>query len=271
MAIIQCPYCGNKISSYAMTCPHCNQFLKDQSSADINNNTPIQSSQIDEKNESANNPFTPKNQPEKKRSSGCLYIFIGLIIGIFCFAFAIVGIKFYNEQQQAKREQIRLELAQRILEDEKANKARLLQMQMDSALWKKTFNAKTLEATEEYINMYPEGIFINEAYMLQEELNRRNVSPQEAKIISNIVNAKIEEYQQLKVKNKENDVLGLHFSIDEELNIKKKYVNRDSFHYVVTAILKETINRTDPKKPHSNSIKIELILNAEKKILKSNL
>jgi hypothetical protein len=90
-------------------------------------------------------------------------------------------------------------------------------------------------------------------------------------MISNIVNAKIEEYQQLKVKNKENDVLGLHFSIDEELNIKKKYVNRDSFHYVVTAILKETINRTDPKKPHSNSIKIELILNAEKKILKSNL
>ena len=269
MAIIQCPYCGKRISSYAMTCPHCNEILKEQSKSD--NNTPTPSHQVREDIETESNPSPQKKQEDKKRGSGCLYIFLGLLIGVVCFASAIVGIKFYNEQKEAEREKIRQELAQRIIEDEKANKARLLQMQMDSAMWKKTFKAKTLEATEEYINMYPEGIFINEAYMLQEELKRRNVSSQEAKIISNIVNAKIEEYQQSKVKNMEKDVLGLHFSMDKELNIKKKYINRDSFHYVVTTILNETITRTDPKKPHSNSTPIEVILNADKKILKSNI
>ena len=94
-------------------------------------------------------------------------------VGIYC------AINKYHERQLGEAKAIREELARRIAEDQKANAYRLQQVQMDSTLWAKTFKAKTISATEEYITTYPEGIFINEAYMLLEELKRRKVTDRE--------------------------------------------------------------------------------------------
>ena len=163
------------------------------------------------------------------------------------------------------------ELARRIAEDQKANSYRLQQAQMDSTLWAKTLKEKNIATTEEYINTYPEGIFVNEAYMLLDELKRRQITDREQSRIRNIVEGKLAEEKKRLLKNKEKDVLGLHLEIKDELSVTKRYINRDSFVYVVRGTILSTINRTNPNKPNQENSKLEILMDSNRKIIESSI
>lgn len=282
MAIIKCPDCSSTISSQVYTCPNCGRRIKgyvrqcpkceEWVSADnpvcplcenVVDNSAIAKEIKDDKDLS----FTSHRQPRKRKSGkGCLIAFFFLLMLLLAVAISYVFQR-YQEHRLAEKKTIQEELTRRIAEGAKANEAQLLLMQADSNLWAKTFKKKSIEATEKYIDTYPEGIFINEAYMLLDELKRRKVTDIEHNRIRNIVEGALAEERKRKLKNKENDVLGLHLQIEDNLSVTKKYLNRDSFHYVVKAKVLTTISRTDPKKDNKEHSRLEIILDSNCKII----
>lgn len=303
MALIKCPECGQKVSSLSITCPNCSTRIKGnikqcphcgewtqtskeacvecgkeiskQSTSDVS---------VSEKNNVTENIQTQQEQPTKtnntndtkiskkpKKKNGCIIALVCFSILMICIGAAGFGLYKYLEIQKAEKKAIQEELIKRIEENKKANAERLLLMQQDSTFWQKTFKAKTIEETEAYINAYPEGIFINEAYMLLEELKRRKVSSSEESLIRVAVEKELEDYRKRRMRKKESDVLGIHPQISDKLNITKKYINRDSFKYVVRGNVTVTINRTNPKKPHNQDIKMVLTMDSDRNIIESNL
>lgn len=294
MALIKCPVCGQKVSSLSITCPNCSTRIKgniqqcpnceewvlvgkgeceacgsaiENSVNDEEQSTTHENREQQEQTEH----FKTKEPKQPKKKNGCIITLVCMLIIASCLAAAAYAFHRYNEKEKAEKEAIRQELLKRIAEDKKANEERFLLMQQDSSYWEKTLKAKTIEAAEAYISAYPEGIFINEAYMLLEELNRRKVSPSEEVLIRNVVEKKLEEYRKKSLRKKEADVLGIHPQIANKLKITKKYINRDSFQYVVRGDIAVTINRTNPKKPNKQDIKLEIIMDSKKKVLESNL
>ena len=45
------------------------------------------------------------------------------------------------------------------------------------------------------------------------------------------------------------------------------FINRDSFVYVASGKVLETINRSDPKKPNSNRLKLHFTISSDKKVV----
>lgn len=294
MALIKCPVCGQKVSSLSITCPNCSTRIKGNIQQCPNceewvlagkneceacgsaiegpvNDYTHSTTQKEKMQQEHTEHFKSKEPEQPKKRNGCIITLVCLLILAACLAAAAYAFHRYNEKEKAEKEAIRLELLKRIAEDKKANEERFLLMQQDSSYWEKTLKAKTIEAAEAYISAYPEGIFINEAYMLLEELNRRKVSPSEEVLIRNVVEKKLEEYRKKSLRKKEADVLGIHPQIANKLKITKKYINRDSFQYVVRGDIAVTINRTNPKKPNKQDIKLEIIMDSKKKVLESNL
>ncbi len=79
----------------------------------------------------------------------------------------------HHMHQQAQLDSLRHELERRIIADQRANEQMLRQAQRDSALWQQTLKAKNIETTQRYIATYPEGIFVDEAYLMLEALQKR--------------------------------------------------------------------------------------------------
>ncbi|MDE5560703.1 MAG: zinc ribbon domain-containing protein [Bacteroidaceae bacterium] len=270
MAIINCPGCGKNISSMAFTCPHCGIRLRNEircgrdtaESAAQPDNAPVLGD--------AQLPDETETKPQKKKN-GCLKSIIIMLIAAMSIGAILYAMYRYHERQAAERRALMEELAKRIMDDQKANTARLHLAQQDSILWKKVLKHKTIETTEEYIQTYPEGIFIDEAYMLLEEQNRRIISKQECHDIRSIIDSQLVEYRDKRLRTKDRDIRGMHYNIAGELDITKKYINRDSFQYVVRGTITETINRTDPTKPNNLQLELDITMDADKRILQSNL
>lgn len=287
MAIIKCPECSSRISSQAYTCPNCNKLIRGHIQQCPNCNEWVFTdtdicpgcgnafeftSTVHTPTEKTSplNIHRPQKEPRKSRK-GCFIVLFSIITVLLIICVAFLGLTKYREKKILEKKALQEELARRIAEGVKANESRFHQMQLDSAMWTKTIRSKTIEATEKYIKTYPEGIFINEAYMLLEELNRRKVGGFELKQIRNVVETKLSEVKKKRIKKLEKDVLGLHLEIKDELNVTKKYLNRDSFIYVVSGTILSTINRTDPNKPNQETNKFEILLDSNRKIIESNI
>lgn len=270
MAIINCPGCGKNISSMAFTCPHCGIRLRNEIRCGCDTAEPA--AHPDNAPVPCNTPQSDETEtkPQKKKN-GCLKSIIIMLMIVVSIGAASYAIYRYHERQVAERRALMEELAKRIMDDQKANTARLHLAQQDSILWKKVLKHKTIETTEEYIQTYPEGIFIDEAYMLLEEQNRRIISEQERHNIRSIVDAQLAEYREKRLRTKDRDIRGMHYNIAGELDITKKYINRDSFQYIVHGTIMETINRTDPTKPNNSQLELDITMDADRRILQSNL
>lgn len=288
MALIKCPGCGQRISSQSITCPNCSIRIKGNIRQCLHcqewmlANKAVCTACGFEMTVQGNaeggaiselpNHFKTKNvaQP-KKNKSGCVGIFVFLsILGVVLGSAIFVGYRYHLKVQKEKNS-AREALFKRIADDKRANDERLLQMQLDSSYWHKALKAKTLDATEAYINAYPEGIFIHEAYMLLEELKRRQVTSAEETLIRHVVEEKLKTYQDSVTKRLEADVLGIHSQIIDKLNISKKYIHRDSFQYLVRGKVQININRTDSKKINQKELKLEMVMDSDRKVIASSL
>lgn len=263
-----CPHCNMRIKGNVRQCPTCNEWIlgnankctKCGSEVDVISDANTQ----EQKSPIINSTSRPDTQKSRK---GCWGFITAIIITILCIGMCIIGLHKYDENVREARKAAQEELNKRIAEDEKANAKHMLMMQKDSAHWKKAFDAKTIEATEEYIKIYPEGIFINEAYMLLEELNRRKVSDKDYIYIRNIVAKKLEDYKAHTFKKKAKDILDIKYEIIDSVIASKKYINRDSFHFVVHCNVLETTNKTSAKKDSTKIMKLEMTLDNKKRII----
>lgn len=280
----QCPDCHEWLFATETRCEHCGCELTSEFSSAATQassgllsatsqagNTGTTVSQVHRVEYSTPGNSFADHRQEVKKSGGCMKALVILLLFVILFAAAAFGGYTYYEYRNSQRKAVMEELARRIAEDEKANARQLVIAQADSAAWHKAIRNRSMELTEKYIAEYPEGIFINEAYMLLEELKKRKVSESEQNSIRLIVDTRLNAYQKKRLGKKDKDVLGLHYSVDGELRIQKKYINRDSFQYVVCGNISETITRTDPTKPTSSRIKMEMLLNATYKVLESSI
>lgn len=188
-----------------------------------------------------------------------------------CLAAVAYGAYQYHLDRLAQKEAIRQELAKRIAEDEKANAVKLHQAQQDSAFWAKAFKAKTIEAAREYIATYPEGIFINEAYLLIEELQRRAVNPTELAHIKGIIENRLAQLREQFIKNGKRGTKDIQYQLCDSLDIRKKSLNRDSFIYVIRGNVKKVTIPAGKAKPDTAEIDLRMTLDRHKKIIESNL
>lgn len=286
MAIINCPYCMTKISSMAITCancgilikdnirqcPHCNEWIQ----MDVNNCTNcmhrLETCMPNADNNRRYSSFPSTNKPSKQTSKhkGCLKKIVYLFIILILLGAGVFGIYVYKKIKIEENRTFIKELELRIAEDEKANSMRLHLAQMDSTKWNETINRKTIEAAEEYISIYPEGIFINEAYMLLEELRRRIVSEPEKRTVINVLKERLSKNTSNKGK-KRSAYTYIDYKFSDNLVIKKRYVNRDSFHYVVVGNAMKVVNNPKTNTTNDADIKLHFILDSEMKIIKENI
>lgn len=198
-------------------------------------------------------------------------ILVKLSLTTLLISAATYGVYKYNLHQQTQQETFKYELAKRIAEDEKANAKKMHQAQQDSSLWTLTLKAKTIEAAHEYIATYPEGIFIDEAYMLIEELQRRSISNSERIHISGVVENHLSQIRELFLKNGKRGIKDIQYSMPDTLLISKKSVNRDSLIYLINGNVKKITVPIGKAKPDTTTIGIRMTLNKYKEIIESNL
>lgn len=304
MPIIKCPGCGQNTSSMALTCPHCSaqirghihrcpacdtwSFCQDEVcptcgatiSEAIGKATDQSATTGQASQEPPHRPlhkFTrpcpivpPKNRG-KKHGRGCLSAFATMCLILLFLAGTAYGIYRYDLARQARQEAARQELALRIAEDEKANDKKLRQAQQDSIFWNHTLKLKTIEAARQYIAEYPEGIFINEAYMLMEELQRRTVSQSEQTHIMGVVDNSFAAAREQQIKNGARRIRDIQFRIPDSLVIRKKQITPDSLLYFVSGKVNKITIPAGKARPDTATIELHMTLDKHKNIIESNL
>ncbi len=216
-------------------------------------------------------PTASSRKHEKKRSWGCLKFFFIMLVVTACLAAIAYEAYQYHIQQQAQLDSLRHELARRIEEDKKKNERGFQEARQDSILWQKTLSAKTMEAAHEYIAAYPEGIFIDEAYLLLEELQRRHVNPVEQAHIKGIVENSLLQIRERYIKNKNNRIKDRQYHLPDSLLISKKYINRDSFIYTIHVRVEQITIPTGKTRQDTVNIDLHMTLDKHKNVIESSL
>ncbi len=303
MPIIKCPECGQDTSSMALTCPHCSTKIRGHvrqcptctswistevvTCPNCDNTLQAGENTIQEEAQpieaTITTPHEPKQASEipkiiaptkktgKKRGWGCLQIFLFVLPIAICLTAISYGAYQYHIQQQAQLDSLRQELAKRISEDQKMNNLKLYQAQQDSILWQHTLKTKTIEATHKYVIAYPEGIFIDEAYMLLEELQRRHVTPVEQQHIKGIIENSLAAIREQYIKNQNHKIQDIQYLLPDSLPISKKYITRDSIIYIVHSNAKKITILTGKTELDTTNIYLQMTLDKHKNIVESNL
>ncbi|MBO5659870.1 MAG: hypothetical protein J6R98_02395, partial [Bacteroidaceae bacterium] len=67
------------------------------------------------------------------------------------------------------------------------------------------------------------------------------------------------------------DVLGIHYLINNDMNIKRETLEDGTMGFAVDLIVEETINRSDATQPSPRTLQVNAWLNNEKKIVRMNI
>lgn len=303
MPIIKCPGCGHSTSSMALTCPHCSAQIRghihrcpgcgawsfSESEVCPTCGTVISIVEATDKQYVAP-PVTPQQPPHrsehrftrpcpieptgnhgKKPGRRWHRILIYTLVTVLLLAAAAYAAYRYQLCQQERREAIRQELALRIAEDEEANAQKLRQAQQDSATWTRALRAKTIESAHEYIAAYPEGIFVNEAYMLIEELQRRAVSHAERMHITGAVENRLAQVREQFIKDGRRTAKDIQYRISDTLLISKRHLPPDSILYSVSGKVEKVTIPTGKALPDTSVIDLHMTLDKHKNIIDSNI
>lgn len=306
MPIIKCPGCGQNTSTMALTCPHCNTkirgyihscphcgtwaFYTDTKCPCCGGDMSVTVEEAARPTVSARPsaalrpsvrqakgitvrpcPIAPPKEPGKKKGHGCLKAFFRILLVALCLSVAAYGAYRYYLEHQARLLVVREDLARRIAEDEEQNALKLQQARQDSAFWSQTLKTKTIEAARDYISTYPEGIFIDEAYLLIEELQRRSVGAAEQKHIKGVVENRLAQIREQFIKNGKRGAKDVRYSIVEPLIVSRKYINRDSFLYIVDGTVEKQVLPNGKGEAEKTSLDLHMTLDKQKNILESDL
>lgn len=173
---------------------------------------------------------------------------------------------------------------------------------IDSIDWNDANKTNTEEAIINYLNTHPNGKYAEEASQKKNELSLMRItaqdkaiirnsletfftiamSKQDVSLISEAISEKMENFcgtqdatpEQIIAfaKNKmAADVLGLHYTIGNDFDIRKQTISDSTTGYAVTFTLQELISRSDTNQPSTKTYQVSALLNAEHKIIRMSI
>ena len=67
------------------------------------------------------------------------------------------------------------------------------------------------------------------------------------------------------------DVIGLHYTIENDFDVRKQTISDGTTGYAVNFTLQEIISRSDTNQPNTKSYQVTALLNAEHKIIRMSI
>ncbi|MBO6124914.1 MAG: zinc ribbon domain-containing protein [Bacteroidaceae bacterium] len=173
---------------------------------------------------------------------------------------------------------------------------------IDSIDWNDAKKLNTEEAIVNYLNTHPNGKYAEEASAKKNELGLMKItaqdkaiirgalenfftvamSKQDVALIADAIPEKMENFCGTQdatpdqivafAKNKmASDVMGLHYTIDNDFDVRKQTITDGTTGYAVTFTLQELISRSDTNQPGNKSYQVTALLNAEHKIIRMSI
>lgn len=173
---------------------------------------------------------------------------------------------------------------------------------IDSIDWNDAKKTNTEEAIVKYLNEHPNGRYAEEASEKKNEVGLMKItaqdkaiirgalenfftvamSKQDVALISESISEKMENFcgtqdatpEQIIAfaKNKmAPDVMGLHYTIEGNLDVRKQTISDGTTGYAVTFTLQEIISRSDTNQPGTKTYQVTALLNAEHKIIRMSI
>lgn len=173
---------------------------------------------------------------------------------------------------------------------------------IDSIDWSDALNIGTHEAVADYLQHHPNGLYAEVASGKLNELAKTRISQEEKIQIRGMIhsffsnglakqdsmhiscympqtmtefcgkkNATVLEISQFNKEKISEDVLGIHYLINNEMNFRRETLEDGSLGFALDFIVEETINRSDATQPSHHTYQVFVWLNNEKKIIRMNI
>lgn len=290
--MIKCPECGQRVSSMALTCPHCGVGIKghlrecpmcgewildDQPRCPECNSLVEVKPQSDQNSSSGydkgnqdkqDNKGKQENQGKKKSSNTILWVLV-FMVPLISIGAAWAITSYLDYKDAADRRQFEEELEERRMEEERRNKEFAEIQRKDSLDWVYAQEVNTVASMDRYLQLHPQGNYMDEAMMKREALKRTEVTEEDRSRIRNILESRLTEAATSKPKA--GDIIGIHYQISGDLSITKEQTTTGSVQFYAKCKVSETISRTDPTKPTDSTFVLRAILDIDKNVLEINL
>ena len=290
--MIKCPECGESVSTMAHTCPHCGVGIKghlrecpmcgewildDQPRCPECNSLVEVKPQSDQDSSSGydkgnqdkqDNKGKQENQGKKKSSNTILWVLV-FMVPLISIGAAWAITSYLDYKDAADRRQFEEELEERRMEEERRNKEFAEIQRKDSLDWVYAQEVNTVASMDRYLQLHPQGNYMDEAMMKREALKRTEVTEEDRSRIRNILESRLTEAAT--DKPKAGDIIGIHYQISGDLSITKEQTTTGSVQFYAKCKVSETISRTDPTKPTDSTFVLRAILDIDKNVLEINL
>ncbi len=290
--MIKCPECGQRVSSMALTCPHCGVGIKghlrecpmcgewildDQPRCPECNSLVEMKPQSDQDSSSGydkgnqdkqDNKGKQENQGKKKSSNTILWVLV-FMVPLISIGAAWAITSYLDYKDAADRRQFEEELEERRMEEERRNKEFAEIQRKDSLDWVYAQEVNTVASMDRYLQLHPQGNYMDEAMMKREALKRTEVTEEDRSRIRNILESRLTEAATSKPTA--GDIIGIHYQISGDLSITKEQTTTGSVQFYAKCKVSETISRTDPTKPTDSTFVLRAILDIDKNVLEINL
>lgn len=170
---------------------------------------------------------------------------------------------------------------------------------LDSIDWAQAVSEETPQAIDTYLSLHPEGQHVTEAASVKNHLAMTKVTPEDKMMtrgaldnflnnglgkqdttairlciapdlqsFCNIQQATPAQIAAYAAKKMEKDVIGLHYMIQDEMNIRRQSMPDSSLGYAIDFTIEETMVRKDPTLNTNHHYRASALLNSERKIVK---
>ena len=207
-----------------------------------------------------------------------------------------------NDWKQLQKHISRTNVARFMQDHPGSLRQRICEDMIDSIDWHDAQTIGTEEAVTDYLHRHPEGRYVSEAAEKKNALLLAKVTPAERAMIrgtleaffSNAIakqdieaarqaipdtmmnfcgkqNADAETIVQYAREKMANDVIGLHYLIEQQMNVRKETLPDGNTGFAVEVNVQETISRSDTYQPTSYLYRVKALLNQEQKIVRMNI
>lgn len=256
--------CGEWILDDQTRCPECNSLVEVKPQSDQDSSSGYDKGNQDKQD----NKGKQENQGKKKSSNTILWVLVFMVPLISIGAsWAITSYLDYKDA--ADRRQFEEELEERRMEEERRNKEFAEIQRKDSLDWVYAQEVNTVASMDRYLQLHPQGNYMDEAMMKREALKRTEVTEEDRSRIRNILESRLTEAATSKPTA--GDIIGIHYQISGDLSITKEQTTTGSVQFYAKCKVSETISRTDPTKPTDSTFVLRAILDIDKNVLEINL
>ena len=260
----ECPMCGEWILDDQPRCPECNSLVEVKPQSDQDSSSGYDKGNQDKQD----NKGKQENQGKKKSSNTILWVLV-FMVPLISIGAAWAITSYLDYKDAADRRQFEEELEERRMEEERRNKEFAEIQRKDSLDWVYAQEVNTVASMDRYLQLHPQGNYMDEAMMKREALKRTEVTEEDRSRIRNILESRLTEAATSKPKA--GDIIGIHYQISGDLSITKEQTTTGSVQFYAKCKVSETISRTDPTKPTDSTFVLRAILDIDKNVLEINL